>query len=28
VQIPIASDLNGSQEQTDYRAKLVLEWHL
>ncbi|WP_275099668.1 transporter [Sedimenticola hydrogenitrophicus] len=28
VQIPIASDLNGNQEQTDYRAKLVLEWHL
>ena len=28
VQIPIASDLNGKQEETDYRAKLVLEWHL
>lgn len=28
VQIPIASDLNGHQEDTDYRAKLVLEWHL
>jgi hypothetical protein len=28
VQVPIASDLNGDQEQTDYRAKLVLEWHL
>ncbi|NIP72225.1 MAG: transporter [Gammaproteobacteria bacterium] len=28
VQIPIASDLNGNQEETDYRAKLVLEWHL
>ncbi len=28
VQIPIASDLNGDQEKTDYRAKLVLEWHL
>ncbi|WJW76430.1 hypothetical protein QVG61_04870 [Thiohalobacter sp. IOR34] len=27
VQIPIASDLNGNQAQTDYRAKLVLEWH-
>jgi hypothetical protein len=28
VQIPIASDLNGHQDETDYRAKLVLEWHL
>lgn len=28
VQIPIAGDLNGNQEETDYRAKLVLEWHL
>lgn len=28
VQIPIASDLNGNQDETDYRAKLVLEWHL
>lgn len=28
VQIPISSDLNGNQEETDYRAKLVLEWHL
>ncbi|MHB1142329.1 MAG: transporter [Sulfuricaulis sp.] len=28
VQIPIANDLNGNQEKTDYRAKLVLEWHL
>lgn len=28
VQIPIASNLNGSQEKTDYRAKFVLEWHL
>jgi hypothetical protein len=28
VQIPIASALNGDQEETDYRAKLVLEWHL
>ncbi|HSH43753.1 MAG TPA: transporter [Arenicellales bacterium] len=28
VQIPIASDLNGDQDETDYRAKLVLEWHL
>jgi len=28
VQIPVASDLNGNQQKTDYRAKLVLEWHL
>ncbi len=28
VQIPIASDLNGTQTKTDYRARLVLEWHL
>ncbi len=28
VQIPIASDLNERQEKTDYRAKVVLEWHL
>lgn len=28
VQIPIISDLNGNQEKTDYRARLVLEWHL
>lgn len=28
VQIPIASDLNGRQEEFDYRAKLVFEWHL
>jgi len=28
VQIPLASDLNGVQEKTDYRAKVVLEWHL
>lgn len=28
VQIPVASDLNGNQEKTDYRAKVVLEWHL
>ncbi len=27
VQIPIASDLNGNQEKSDYRAKLVFEWH-
>lgn len=28
VQIPIYYDLNGDQEKTDYRAKLILEWHL
>ncbi|GMQ88456.1 MAG: hypothetical protein BMS9Abin08_1702 [Gammaproteobacteria bacterium] len=28
VQIPVYSDLNGNQDETDYRAKLVLEWHL
>lgn len=28
VQIPIASDLNGNRTKSDYRAKLVLEWHL
>jgi len=28
VQLPIASDLNGSQEKSDYRAKLSFEWHL
>lgn len=28
VQLPIASDLNGSQAESDYRAKLEFEWHL
>ncbi len=28
VQIPVTSNLNGNQQDTDYRAKLVLEWHL
>ncbi len=28
VQIPVASDLNGQQQETDYRARLILEWHL
>lgn len=28
VQIPVTSDLNGDQAGTDYRARLVLEWHL
>ena len=28
VQIPLISHLNGNQIKSDYRAKLVLEWHL
>ena len=28
VQIPVVSDLNGNQDKSDYRARLVLEWHL
>ena len=28
VQIPIYSDLNGNQHGSDYRARVVLEWHL
>jgi len=28
VQLPIASDLNGNQPESDYRAKLEFEWHL
>jgi len=28
VQIPVSSNLNENQEKTDYRAKVVLEWHL
>ncbi len=28
VQIPIYHNLNGTQEESDYRAKLVFEWHL
>lgn len=28
IQIPIASDLNGNQQESDYRARLTLEWHL
>lgn len=28
VQIPVYSNLNGRQEESDYRAKLVFEWHL
>lgn len=27
-QLPIASDLNGNQAESDYRAKLEFEWHL
>lgn len=28
VQIPLANDLNGRQEETDWRTRLVFEWHL
>ena len=28
MQLPVASDLNGNQEATDYRARLEFEWHL
>jgi len=28
VQIPLLDNLNGNQQTSDYRAKLVLEWHL
>lgn len=28
VQIPVASDLNGNQEKSDYRGRVILEWHL
>ncbi len=28
VQIPVRSDLNGAQDESDWRAKVVLEWHL
>ncbi len=28
VQIPIHSNLNGNQDESDYRARVVLEWHL
>ncbi len=28
VQIPISSDLNGIQDESDYRARAVFEWHL
>jgi hypothetical protein len=28
VQIPVLSRLNEDQQKTDYRARLILEWHL
>ncbi len=28
VQIPVFSDLNGHQDNSDYRTRLTLEWHL
>ncbi|MFV2005047.1 MAG: transporter [Gammaproteobacteria bacterium] len=28
VQIPVLSQLNENQQETDYRARLILEWHL
>ncbi|MCF6256136.1 MAG: transporter [Gammaproteobacteria bacterium] len=28
IQIPIASDLNGTQDESDYRFKASFEWHL
>jgi len=28
VQIPIVSDLHGRQDNSDYRTRLILEWHL
>lgn len=28
IQIPLSDQLNGNQKASDYRAKLVLEWHL
>ncbi|HEC18341.1 MAG TPA: hypothetical protein ENI97_03270 [Gammaproteobacteria bacterium] len=28
VQLPIASELNGTQDKSDYRAKMSFEWHL
>ncbi len=28
VQIPIFSDLNGNRDKSDYRARLIFEWHL
>ena len=28
VQIPVYSNLNGNQDESDYRAKLTFEWHM
>lgn len=28
IQIPVASDLNGTQDKSDYRFKATFEWHL
>ncbi|NOX08578.1 MAG: transporter [Gammaproteobacteria bacterium] len=28
IQVPISSNLKGVQDKTDYRAKLILEWHM
>lgn len=28
VQIPVYSDLNGNQAESDYRARMIFEWHL
>lgn len=28
VQLPVSSDLNGTQDKSDYRIKLSFEWHL
>lgn len=28
VQIPVSSNLNGNQNKSDYRAKLIFEWHM
>jgi len=28
IQVPIYHNLNGNQEESDYRAKMVFEWHL
>lgn len=28
IQLPVASDLNGSQDKSDYRFKASVEWHL
>jgi len=28
VQIPVYSNLNGDQDDSDYRARAIIEWHL